>query len=639
MPFNMKSLQLLLLTLPQLYTANFLDLLNPKYQSLSKKQQTFAQLNTSSVQLQRQVFNAKFQGATNQIIKSHSNTPNISVTLPHQITLPEFGREKNIYSRQDKNQVNKNKEELKHAKIIQEAGLLTNSSNPAILKAAFAPGPTEFYDYKKEIWFNFRYKDINLVASGLVYSSDRVPPHCEVYQPDVNWGKRDFSNICMKLRKSLPDVRTLCQTLDMDRNGGTCRNYNALLSFENSGKPDVWLNRNTFDYNASNDPKQDCHLYTYHEYSTVVYACKNPVLVSSKPTQYNHDQEDANLDQGLSLNLLSNIANGVSLKKEETMEALRTKNWDSKLGINVNQNGQFSRHKLVSHNSIDMLRMMLTHTGRKHLVEKVLNHGCWCPFVRDPFSGLSGKPLDEFDTMCRNHRECLKCGSYPPNNCGKDFSTETNSNYTIVYDNEDGVWSCDSDSNNFCQNSRCECDLDFALNVNDQITVVGEWSSKNMLKEVADEDCPKTGLLSDHAILALNAGGDSGDFGRNDQYSSHSTDFGYMPNIQAGVELMPGEIYSPRGPAQAGIPMRIAEPVEIKLSNDDEEHSQNRRINPAKFGTDLYKTGGRGGRKIKDKTSGKVQHMCCGSAPNWKVFNKATHQCTNDGYVLFGGPQ
>ena len=598
---------LFLVILPKILNAEtgFLNLFKTKSESLSKKFNTFTKIE------------------------------NINITIPN---LPEFGKEKNIYSKQDKYQVNKNQELIKQSKIIQDAGL-KNDSNPAILKAAFAPGPTEFYDYKKEIWYNFRYKSVNLVASGLVYSSDRTPPHCEIYQPALNWTKRDFSNICMKLRKSLPDVRTLCQTLDMDRNGGTCKNYRALMSFENSGKPDVWLNRETFEFNASNDPKQDCHLYTYHEYSTVVYACKNPVLVSSKPTQYNYDQEDQDLSKGLTTDLLSSIANGISLKKEETTKPLKTKNWDSKLGFETN-NGQFSRHKLISQNSIDMLRMMLTHTGRKHLTEKVLNHGCWCPFVRDPFSGLSGKPLDEFDTMCRNHRECLKCGSYPPNNCGKHFAQET-SNYTVVYDNEDGVWSCDSDSNDDCQNARCECDLDFAININDQISITGEWASKQMLKEVEDADCPKTGTLSENDVLTINAGNTdkvyANRFDQNHQYTSHATDFGYDPNFQAGVELLPGEVFSPRGPAKSGTPMQI-----IEISQDDEEHSSERKnknseIKPVKFGTDVYKNGGRGGRNFKDKNTGKIQHMCCGSAPTWKVYNKATHQCTRDGYVLFRG--
>jgi len=157
----MKSLQLLLIILPTILTAEnsssgFLNLFKTKSESLSKKFNTFSKIE------------------------------NINIPLPN---LPEFGKEKNIYSKQDKYQVNKNQELIKQSKIVQQAGLKneTSSSNPAILKAAFAPGPTEFYDYKKEIWYNFRYKSVNLVASGLVYSSDRTPPHCEIYQPALNW--------------------------------------------------------------------------------------------------------------------------------------------------------------------------------------------------------------------------------------------------------------------------------------------------------------------------------------------------------------------------------------------------------------------------------------------------------------------
>ena len=119
-----------------------------------------------------------------------------------------------------------------------------------------------------------------LTAGGLWQSKDRKPPHCQVYNPKMNLGKRDFQNICRLIRDNLDEVTTDCNMLDLDRNGGTCSNYKAFLSFENSGKPDIWLNDRSFSFQASEDPQQECNLYQYHEYSTVVYACDNRIDLS-----------------------------------------------------------------------------------------------------------------------------------------------------------------------------------------------------------------------------------------------------------------------------------------------------------------------------------------------------------------------
>lgn len=213
--------------------------------------------------------------------------------------LPEFGTKNNIYSSDDAIQVqvnidnildsliltdNNNPENSAYTslssqtqdELIEAIGLDENSNQFNIqLKSAFVKSSSEFFNQK---WFNFQYNNLNLTAGGLWQSKDRTPNHCHIFNPkNINFGLRDFQNICRKLRDNVPEIETECNFLDMDRNGGTCDNYNAFLSFENTGKPDIWLNRNSFSFQASSDPAQECNLYQYHEYSTVVYACDNSI--------------------------------------------------------------------------------------------------------------------------------------------------------------------------------------------------------------------------------------------------------------------------------------------------------------------------------------------------------------------------
>ena len=114
----------------------------------------------------------------------------------------------------------------------------------------------------------FLYRNNCLRSVTTSVNVDRIPPGCSPYQPSGIWTKNDYLAICQHFGGS-----SNCANVDTDYNGGRCSNFQALLSYENYGSPDVWVNKNSFVWSPT-DTYPDCKLIS--SASTVVYACNNP---------------------------------------------------------------------------------------------------------------------------------------------------------------------------------------------------------------------------------------------------------------------------------------------------------------------------------------------------------------------------
>lgn len=194
----------------------------------------------------------------------------------------------------------------------------------------------------------------------------------------------------------------------------------------------------------------------------------------------------------------------------------------------------------------------------------------------------------------------MKCGRYDPAPCSKFAKGYHPGNYTVTYSEADASWSCDAATNSPCAQSQCECDLDAALDLNGLIDALGVTKAENKLDVVGDNSkCHKTQPSLIHTI-----------------------DISNTAAYPSTVAILPTTAYSEFDTLSLAVAPA-----------------------PAKSGTDVYLTQGRGGRDraiVGVTADGAVQripqvHRCCGTAPTWKVYNPSTHTCTPDGYVLFGG--
>eukprot|EP00117_Sycon_ciliatum_P024662 scpid96975/ scgid2614/ len=112
------------------------------------------------------------------------------------------------------------------------------------------------------------YKGICLRKSVVSGSFDQVPTSCTAYQPSVAWTKGDYTAICTKFGGP-----SSCTNVDTDANGGRCSNYKAILGYENTGVPDVWVHINTFAWNPTISATPDCQINP-NPPATLVYACQ-----------------------------------------------------------------------------------------------------------------------------------------------------------------------------------------------------------------------------------------------------------------------------------------------------------------------------------------------------------------------------
>ena len=122
------------------------------------------------------------------------------------------------------------------------------------------------------------YKGICLRSSQLTRNSDSVPSGCSYYSPPMVWSKSDYNAICNAFGGS-----SNCFNVDSDFDGGRCTNHYAILSYENNGYPDVWVNGNTFQWNpVSSTTSPSCYLQSGFP-TTAIYACRQ---VSTKGGDY-----------------------------------------------------------------------------------------------------------------------------------------------------------------------------------------------------------------------------------------------------------------------------------------------------------------------------------------------------------------
>lgn len=114
------------------------------------------------------------------------------------------------------------------------------------------------------------YKGLCLRAVKQTFSGDMQPSGCRAYQPSLAWDFSDYVSICQHFRG-----RLACGSIDYDRHGGRCSNFQAILAYENQhqSNEDVWVHRSTFAWNPSHSSSPDCQLVP-NPPSTVVYACR-----------------------------------------------------------------------------------------------------------------------------------------------------------------------------------------------------------------------------------------------------------------------------------------------------------------------------------------------------------------------------
>ena len=115
----------------------------------------------------------------------------------------------------------------------------------------------------------FFYKGICLQAVNSTVSQDNVPTNCAAYQPIQSWTRFDYDAICQFFSRSAK-----CSgSIDRDRDGGRCSNYQALLAFESNTFPDVWVHARTFSWYPSDSLSPNCELLADPP-GVIVYACE-----------------------------------------------------------------------------------------------------------------------------------------------------------------------------------------------------------------------------------------------------------------------------------------------------------------------------------------------------------------------------
>eukprot|EP00117_Sycon_ciliatum_P033448 scpid78618/ scgid25732/ Protocadherin Fat 1; Cadherin family member 7; Cadherin-related tumor suppressor homolog; Protein fat homolog; Protocadherin Fat 1, nuclear form len=155
--------------------------------------------------------------------------------------------------------VNSNQQEIRASleKVRQDTSANITSIRNSLLLLHSKPGG----------WI---YRGVLLKAATLSSNAVNIPSFCSPYQPGNSaWGRSDYIAIC----EHFATAGTLCGSIDMDHDGGLCNNYQALLSFENNGSPDVWLNSGSFSYNPSAANPATCNLPESSP-AVVVYACR-----------------------------------------------------------------------------------------------------------------------------------------------------------------------------------------------------------------------------------------------------------------------------------------------------------------------------------------------------------------------------
>ena len=115
------------------------------------------------------------------------------------------------------------------------------------------------------------YNNVCLKLSTVSTNADNIPSGCNPYHPSASWGFYDYVAICQHF-----GGRSACSSVDYDRHGGRCSNFQAILGYEHDHQTwgsDVWVSQMTFNWNPVRGGGADCTLMPDPP-GTVVYACR-----------------------------------------------------------------------------------------------------------------------------------------------------------------------------------------------------------------------------------------------------------------------------------------------------------------------------------------------------------------------------
>merc|ERR1712019_276637 len=130
----------------------------------------------------------------------------------------------------------------------------------------------------------------------------------------------------------------------------------------------------------------------------------------------------------------------------------------------------------------------------------VWGYGCWCNFGNELTTG-SGKPVDDFDHVCKDLQMCLRCSKLDAKEAG-DFCDPLTQQYSATYnfqqDDATMVADCTAQNpNSDCANQVCSCELKFISNYIDLQWSNSIYTANNKLENGFDQEntCPKVGTV------------------------------------------------------------------------------------------------------------------------------------------------
>ena len=129
----------------------------------------------------------------------------------------------------------------------------------------------------------------------------------------------------------------------------------------------------------------------------------------------------------------------------------------------------------------------------------VWGYGCWCNFGHELTTG-SGKPVDDFDHVCKDLQMCLRCSKLDAKEDGGYCDPLTQS-YTATYNfqQDDATMLADCQAQNAdsdCSAQVCSCELKFISNYIDLQWSNAVYTGANKHENGFDQEvtCPKVGI-------------------------------------------------------------------------------------------------------------------------------------------------
>lgn len=129
----------------------------------------------------------------------------------------------------------------------------------------------------------------------------------------------------------------------------------------------------------------------------------------------------------------------------------------------------------------------------------VWGYGCWCNFG-DSLTTGSGKPVDDFDHVCKDLQMCLRCSKLDAkenDNYCDPLSQGYSATYNFQQDDNAMLADCVSQNGveNQCASQVCSCELKFISNYIDLQWTNAVYNDMNLHDNGFDVDltCPKVG--------------------------------------------------------------------------------------------------------------------------------------------------